>query len=222
MTIRNPIAVHAAAIAMLTAPFGAHADSGWFVDLAVGNGTTEFEPLYTFVAPRPPRRFSDDDEDWVASLGGGYRHDINASVSVDFAAELIGQGAEWTLYIPSDPSSFKYDIPQTLAVRVSPSWEFTRGWRLFADLGLARGQVRERKSSPVSSSYRFDDWVGATLVGGGISYDVDEKISLSLAYAQLRFDSLTYRSYLPNGSHSETIKDSPVSSLTRFGVTYRF
>lgn len=222
MAIRISMVARAASLAILTLSFGAQAQNGWFGNLSLGNVETRFNPRYEFLDGSPPEKFKDETAGWAASVGGGYRHDINALFSVDIAADYIRQGTEWTLYLPAEPASLKYEIPQTLAVHVALSWAFAQDWRLFADLGLARGQVRERKTSPVNSSYRFDDWVDATMLGAGISYDLDEKTSLSLAYRQLRFDKLTYRSYLPDGTHWETIEDSPTSSIIGLGLTYRF
>jgi opacity protein-like surface antigen len=209
-------------LALLAGVAPLHAREGWFVGLSGGDGKIEFEPQYHFVDGRSPRTFSDQGEGWAAGVSIGYQHEINADFSVDVAAEYIAQDAEWSYFLAFEPASFEYRIPHTVALRLSPSWEFARDWRVFADIGVARGRVEERKSAPATSNYHFDDWVNAALIGIGVGYDVNERLSLTLGYRELHYDDLSYQSHLPDGTHTETIEDSPASSYTSIGVKYRF
>lgn len=211
-----------AGLALLSAALPGYARDGWFVQLAAGSGGTEYGPNYSFANGQAPMHYNDEKQGGAAGVGAGYRRDINARFSVDFAAEWMHQGSEWTLDLPSESASFKYGIPNVLALRVTPSWVFADRWRLFADFGLARGQVKEGKTSPVGSSYQFNDWVNASLVGAGISYDVNDKVSLGLSWRRLQFDSLGYQSHLPNGTQWESIVDEPVNTITSLVLTWHF
>lgn len=204
------------------APATTAADSGYFLNLAAGYGKLQFSPLYHFEDGSPAEKFDDHEKDFVASLGAGYRLQLADGFSLDLGADFIYQNAEWTLTLPREPADFRYEIPYTFGVRLAPAWEPAPRWRLYAELGYAYGRIKERKSSPVTSSYDTDDWTGGWLAGAGIGYQLNNQMDLTLGYRQLHYEELDYKSYLPDGTHWETIEDSPRSEYVSLGLEYRF
>lgn len=104
----------------------------------------------------------------------------------------------------------------------APGIELGSGLSLFAEIGLGYAYVREKKASPVTSSYDNSEWVPGWLWGAGIRYRIDDHLALSLGYRQVQYESFRYRSRLPDGSHTETIKDEPRSDTTTLALRYSF
>ena len=223
---RRPLlpAVSTFALASLIAglPLSGSASDGLFVQAGAGYGEVTFEPHYRFVDGSPSRAFRDQKQDGVKSLGVGYQKQLNDRISVGVSAEYIRQDVEWTLYLPSEPASFSYEIPNTVGLMLTPAWHPTEDWRLFAELGAISGQLKERKYSSVTSHYDADEWVGGVLVGVGVGYRFHDHLELTLGYRELRYGDLNYRSYLPNGTHRAHVEDSPTGKYTSIGLRYRF
>lgn len=211
------------AIAILSAvTINVAAAEGLFLELGAGYGKLSFEPKYYFMDGSQPETFEDDQDGFVGSLRLGYRKPITDRFSLDLGADFIYQDAKWTMTLPEEQAHFAYEIPYTFGLTLIPGWSPAPRWRLFAELGLEYGNIRERKRTPLTSHYDADEWVSGFLMGIGVGYQINDRIDLTLGYRQIRYSELRYKSYWPDGRHAETIEDSPRSDFTTLAVQYRF
>jgi opacity protein-like surface antigen len=220
LLVRFPGLVAAGLLVSAGAPV--RAGEGWFVELGAGHGKQSFEPLYHYVDGGTPDQFKNDDAGFAGSLRLGHQQRLADRFGLGLSAEFIYQGANWTLTLPDEPADFDYEIPYTFSLSLQPDWELTPDWRVFAELGLAYGQVRERKQSPRTSQYDAEEWLTGLVLGAGVSYRLSDQTDLSLSYRQIRYEDLQYRSYWMDGTHAETIEDSPRADLTLLSLRYRF
>ncbi|GAB6042897.1 outer membrane protein [Endothiovibrio diazotrophicus] len=220
---RLPAIPAALALSLLSAlPPVASADEGYFVEAGVGYGETTFDPDYTFVDGSPSQSFSDQQRGRITSVGFGYEKALSERFSLAISANLVDQQAEWTLYLPWEPAWFSYEIPRTLGLILTPAWQPAPRWRLFAELGLISGEVKERKYSAVTSHYDADEWVSGLLLGVGVGYRLNDRLEITLGRREMRYDDLTYSTRLPDGSQRATVTDSPTTAYTSLGLRYRF
>jgi len=200
----------------------APAADGYFAELGGGYNEITFTPEYSFVDGQPKRRFKDRAYGGSATLRGGYRFPFGDSFHLDLAGDLTYSWADWELSLPWEPARFRYDLPYSLGLSAAPGVELGNGLSLFAEIGLNYAYVREEKSSSVTTSYDHSEWVPGWLWGAGIRYRIDDRLALSLGYRRAEYQSLRYRSRLPDGSHAETIEDDPRSDTTTLALRYWF
>lgn len=203
-------------------PVTVQADSGYFVEATAGKGDVVFKPSYRFLDGSAPSSFRNEEQGTVLGLGVGYLKQMNDQFSVSLSGHLTYQKAEWTLYLPWEPASFSYEIPYTFGLTLSPSWHPNDQWRLFAELGVISGQVKERKASTATSYYDADEWAAGVLLGAGVGYKINDQLELTLSYRDLKYNDIDYQTFLPDGSQRAAVSDSPRSNYTALGLRYRF
>ena len=124
--------------------------------------------------------------------------------------------------LPDEPAAFSYDVQVNLGLSVIPVIHICRNLDLYVELGLTLGDVEEQKNSSVRSSYDFDDWVTGYVWGFGLGFMANDRVGITAQYRNVDYDDFVYKSFLPDGSHWETITDSPRSGAYSVSVFCTF
>jgi len=195
----------------------------YFVEANIGHGEAEFEPTYYFVDGAPPKTYADKGKGSVATFRVGYSKPLLDALTLDLSADLIYQQTDFTLFFSSEPAEFKYDVPLTLGLIASPTWQLNSQWRLFAEAGLASGNTQFSKSQSPRSNYSFDEWTPGLLVGAGVAYRLNPQFEVTASYRAIQYDEVSFESYHPTtGAHVETLYSDPRSTYGSVGLRYQF
>ncbi len=195
---------------------------GWYVGAEVGEVNHEFFPDYTFRTGAPNIQFVNRSDGTELGIIGGYEKKVCNFFSTRFQARGSWNDSEWALFLPNEPANFRYSIEYNVGLSVVSVVHLHRFINILFELGLQQGYVEEKKDSPVTSSLDFAEWVGGTVIGYGISSNISETVSIALSYREADFDQLSYKSYLPNGTHQETISDEPEAESYTLSLIIKF
>lgn len=181
----------------------------------------KFTPEYEFQYDRPNIQFIDIAHGAVFGFSAGYRIPVSDAVSMAFLGSATFSSASFGLVL-DEPAHFEYEIPRAIGASIVPSFRVGSGVSVFGEFGLLQGYVQEIKTSPVQSSYDFSEWVTGFSAGGGLSCVVHENWEVFGRYSYDLYNDLSYKSYLPDGTHRETINDSPRRMMFTGGFLYHF
>ncbi len=198
--------------------FALPAAGQFFTALEVSYTETAFEPEYTYMYDRPNSKYKNWAYGAEFDLVGGYRFEVNPTFSLAVATSLGISTAEWSLDTTDPETHLDYKIPYRVFVALQPSIRLADNWRLFGDLGVGKGNIQERKTSPERSRYDFDEWLWGYRIGGGLAYEVREGWELSMAYRYFTYDAFRYDTHLPDGTHWETVVDEPYAHSVMLGL----
>lgn len=193
----------------------------WYAGVDLGYVEHEFTPTYTFTYDRAPKDFVDKADGMEIGISGGYSEPVCPYFSMACQTRLTFNESEWTLST-DDPAELQYEIPLTCSLTVVPTFTVTEKVLLFLETGFIGGSVSEKKSSAVHSSYDFSEWRTGCTIGAGIWLSIGDKTGVSVVYRRAEFDSFSYKSYMPDGTHWETVQDDPVTDSYSIGLTYSF
>ena len=200
------------------------AQNTWYAGVELGQIDHYYLPEYTSAYNGEISSFRNDSDGTEIGLLAGISLPVAQQFSVAIEARIARNDSEWTLYLPNEPASFSYEIPTTVALSAKPVFQFNEQISVFGEIGFASGDVREWKSSPAAdrSSYDFSEWVEGWVWGLGVAFHLSEAWSLHAVYRETDYSGLEYKTYLPNGTHHETVRDNPETEAISMGLIYRF
>lgn len=193
----------------------------WYAGVDLGYVEHEFTPAYTFTYGREPTSFVDESDGMELGISGGYSEPVCPYFSIACQTRLAVNESEWSL-TTDEPANLLYEIPFTWSLTVVPTFTITEKVLAFFETGFISGAVSEEKSSPVESSYDFSEWRTGITLGLGVWIGIDERMGVSVTYRRAEYDSFSYKTYLPDGTHWETVQDDPVADSYNIGLTWSF
>jgi opacity protein-like surface antigen len=200
----------------------APADAGFFyAGTEIGYVETRFEPQYLYMDGSSNDRYVDPAYGQTGSVIFGYMHPLAAGLSLGLQGRISLANDEWTLYT-NEPAHLTYRIPYSYSVGLRPAIRLLDPVSVFFDAGIGQGNIQEMKESPFSSRYDINEWKLGYSAGAGIEYQLSSVWSMNLSYRYTAYEKFSYDSYLPNGSHWETVEDNPQTSVVSFGLTWHF
>ncbi|WP_028325053.1 outer membrane protein [Desulfatirhabdium butyrativorans] len=211
-------------VALLVAPMllVASADAGFFyAGTEIGYAETRFEPQYSYMDGSPNDRYVDLAYGQTGSLIFGYMRPLGAGLSMGLQGRIGLSNDEWTLYT-NEPAHLTYRIPYSYAFGLRPALRISDSLSVFFDGGIGQGNIQEKKESPFASRYDINEWKLGYTAGAGIEYHLSSVWSMNFSYRYTAYDRLSYDSYMPNGSHWETVEDEPKTQVFSFGLTWYF
>lgn len=198
---------------------GATARAQQYTRLDVGYVETTYRPAYDFTSDRPNKAFYNNAYGVDVDVVHGYRFAVTEKISLGVAGSIGYSDARWSKR--DTDYHIVYDIPGQAFVLLEPALELTSRVRVFAELGGGAGYVTQEKTATPADESRYDDsgaaW--AYRLGAGVGCRISEKWEASLAYRHTAYESLCYKSYLADGTHWETVKDSPYSDSVVISLT---
>ncbi|MGE0703276.1 MAG: outer membrane protein [Vicinamibacterales bacterium] len=201
--------------------FAQEPSSSWRAGVALSRTQVRFEPTY-FVAGDPPQTFIDREAGWQGDVVAGWRQAITDRVSLGYQGLLTVSDNAWSLFVPEEPAHLEYSIPYTIAAIVAPAIRVAPGVGVFAEVGVGAGRVKELKSSPVMSSYDYDEMRAALIVGLGAAFTVTDRADLVVTYRHARYAGFEYDTFGPGGAALEHVEDIPRTHGVSFGFTVGF
>lgn len=211
-------------VALLVAPlrFVASADAGsFYAGTEIGYVETRFEPQYSYMDGSPNDRYLDPAYGQTGSLIFGYMHPLASGLSVGLQGRIGLSNEEWTLDT-GESAHLAYRIPYYHSIGIRPAIRLSDSLSVFFDGGIGQGNIQEKKESPFSSRYDINEWKPGYTAGAGIEYHLSSVWSMNFSYRYTAYEKLSYDSYLPNGSHWETVEDEPQTQVFSFGLTLYF
>ncbi|MBA4741401.1 MAG: porin family protein [Azoarcus sp.] len=206
-----------------TLPAAGHAWAGGFYwGLEGAHERITFEPHYFTLDGVPDGSFTDRARGNAGSLVLGHRWQAANRFSIAVEARASASDTDFTLSIPEEPASFRYDIPYAAAITVQPTLHLSDAISVYAEGGFSYGHLREKKSSPSSSAYNESGWRSGTLLGAGVNLRLGQAWSARLGFREIRYGSLRYTSRLADGSAVELISDRPEVRSWHIGLIRRF
>ncbi len=197
------------------------AAQNYYAGVEVGNEHVSFNPNYSFVSGATNRSFDNEASGTGVGVLAGYRWKVAPDFSISLQGRLSTSNADWKLDL-AEPASLKYAIPVTAAVSLLPTFKVSEKISLFAEGGIAMGEIEERKSAVSTSRYDVKEWQPGVVAGAGMSIAVDDQWSVHIEYRRTWYNELSYDSHLANGTHVETIRDKPIQSMLRIGLIREF
>jgi opacity protein-like surface antigen len=198
--------------------------NAWYAGLDLGNIDHYYTPEYTSANDDGSSSFRNTSDGVEVGLLAGLNIPVAQHFSVAVEARVAQSDSEWTLYLPGEPADFSYKIPTMAALSIKPVFKLNDRVGVFGELGFATGNIKERKSSPSAdhSSYDFSEWVNGWAWGLGVAFQLSHDWSLQAVYRETDYNELDYKTYLPNGTHFESVMDSPQTEAYSIGVIYEF
>ncbi len=209
------------AVLCLATPALAQEASSWYAGVALSRTQVRFEPTY-FVAGDPPQTFIDREAGWQGDVLAGWRHSVTDRVSLGYHGLVTVSDVAWSLFVPEEPAHLEYSIPYTVAAVVAPAMRLSPALDVFAEIGVGAGRVNEFKTSPVLSSYDYDEMRAALIFGVGAAVSVAERAALVVTYRHARYAGFEYDTLSPGGVVLEHVEDIPRTHGVSFGFTVGF
>jgi opacity protein-like surface antigen len=215
-------ALLAAAVALFGV--GLPAAEGWFAGADLGYVRCTFRPHYTFVSSSAtPDQYVDRGNGVEAALVFGREWTITPRFAIQAQARASAATAKWELDLTGEETShIRYEMGGALALSILPALRVRPGLWIQGEAGWGMSHLRERKTSLDNTSYAYDEWVGSGIVGAGLRYELTRGFELTVNYRYRKIRSFTYKSYLADGTHWETITDNPSSHTITGGIRFRF
>ncbi|MEW6259205.1 MAG: outer membrane beta-barrel protein [Thermodesulfobacteriota bacterium] len=192
-----------------------------YMGLDVGYSETRFHPEYTYVDGSPSDTYLDPAYGQSGSLLIGYTHPVFPGLALGLQGRFGYANDTWTLDT-NEPAHLTYQIPYFYTISLRSTLQVVPPLLVFLDAGIGQGYIQERKESPTSSQYDFKEWKPGYSAGGGIEYHLTENWSMNVSYRYTAYEKISFESYLPNGSHWETIEDTPNNRMISWGLTWHF
>ena len=206
---------------LLFAVASAHAGD-WSIGVESGGIHNRYVPEYTQTDGSPSSQFVNRASGTEFSATAAYRQDVCSRFSMLYQGRIGYSDARWNLVVPTEPSEFEYSTSWTWGLSLIPTVKMCRYAKVSLELGLVRGNMSEMKRSSVDSSYDVDEWVTGYVWGCGLSFPLTERTELTVRYRSIAYENIFFKSYLPDGTHWETITDQPTSESYSAGLTYWF
>ena len=194
---------------------------GWYAGVEGGYVEDVFKAHYEFVSGREPVDYTDPAYGVMMSLIGGYQFPLTQRLSLAVQGRVSADNAEWTL-TTDDPADLSYSLPWAYSISLVPEIKIMERLCVFGVAGLGQGYIREEKNSLVASQYSSKEWIAAYSFGGGLRFQLSDPWQVYVQYRYTTYDEITDRSYLPDGSHWETIDNAPHSESICAGLTRFF
>lgn len=192
-----------------------------YVGTELDYATLKFTPHYSFISGAPDKVYRDSTAGIEFRMLAGYSWRLNKIFSLDLRTHFGLNSAVWDLHT-TEPAHLEYKIPYSCGISLLPSARILDKVSLLVEIGLEQGYIREKKNSPVSSSYNFSKWVGGYSIGSGASYDLSRHFEASLFYRYREYNHISYDTHLPGGTLSERVEDRPSISSINVGMSYSF
>ncbi|WP_123785207.1 outer membrane protein [Pseudazoarcus pumilus] len=195
---------------------------GFYWGLEGAHERITFEPHYFTLEGPPDNSYTDRARGQAGSLVLGHRWQAADRLSIAVEGRAGASNTEFALSIPEEPARFRYDIPYAFAISVQPTLHVNDAFSLYVEGGWSYGRLRERKSSPSSSTYDEAGWRGGALLGLGVNLRLGEAWSARLGLREIRYGALRYTSRLADGSPVERVRDRPEVRSWHLGLMRRF
>lgn len=180
-----------------------------------------FIPQYSYVSGRQNSNFTDRAYGAGLSFFGRYVIPVTAKVSLPLQCSVAVNNAEWSLDT-GEPAKIEYSLPYSGDISFLPTLTLAEKISVFLELGVGQGYIKEKKTSAVSSAYDFSKWTTNCVLGCGVNYTLNEQTNIFIKYRYLQYNSISYRTYLADGSQVETISDQPSTQMFNVGVLFNF
>jgi opacity protein-like surface antigen len=197
------------------------AAEAYYLGAEIASDRLAFQPKYNFASGAPAETYDNKASGMNAGVLAGYRWTLSPDFSIALQGRLAGSDAKWQLET-AEPASLKYSIPVNAAVSLIPTFQVSKNLSLFAEGGLALGRVQLQKSAISASMYDVQEWLTGGIAGAGVSYALDERLSVQLGYRRTWYNEVKYDTHLANGSLVETVRDKPVQSQWSIGLIRAF
>ncbi|MGD9972210.1 MAG: outer membrane protein [Desulfatirhabdiaceae bacterium] len=193
----------------------------FYAGAELGYSSHRFTPEYNYTYDRPNSEFANMAYSSEIGWLGGYRFNLNDLFSGALQVRMAFSTADWSIDTDS-PASLSYRIPYAAFISIQPDIALTKTLSLMLEAGAAQGLVKEKKDSPSSSRYDFSDWTTGYLGGVGLKFHFVEGVSFFAIYRYVAYDQIDYRTFLPDGTHWETVSDNPSSTTINLGFSWDF
>lgn len=195
---------------------------GFYWGLEGAHERITFEPHYFTLDGTPDGSYIDRARGKAGSVVIGHRWQGTQRFSIALEGRAGASDTEFRLSIPEEPARFHYDIPYAVAITVQPTLHVNDAFSLYAEGGWSYGRLREKKSSPSSSTYNEAGWRSGTLLGVGVNLRLGQAWSARLGVREIRYGALRYTSRLADGSAVERVRDRPEVRSWHLGLIRSF
>jgi hypothetical protein len=206
----------------------AEAAAQWYAGIDAGMLFDTFRAEYTFRVGTPDR-YLNHASGPEAGVLLGYDFTFNRTLTLGIEVRSATTSARWELdtidvfegTAKGGPSHLRYEIPWNVRatavfkVRILPDIAVT------GELGMGRGLIRENKTSAVSTTYDYQDWVPCVAAGAGLECRLSRKLDLIARFSAVGYRTFTYTSHFPDGELWETVSDQPSGLSGRLGLLFR-
>jgi len=191
----------------------------FYTGAEIGYASHRFKPEYDYTYDRPNSGFVNmaygSEIGWI----GGYRFNLNDQIAAGVQGRFGINTAEWSVDTPS-PSQLNYRISPVAVISFQPDIAVTKTLSLMLEAGIGQGLIKEKKDAPSSSRYDFSDWTTGYLAGVGLKYHFVAGVSFFVMYRYMAYDKIDYQTFLPDGTHWETVSDRPSSTTISLGFSW--
>lgn len=222
MRTHRAAALLAVFLAMASPAAAQRPDPSWYAGVGLGGTQTRFDPYYTFSTQGDPEQFENRASGWHVDVVAGRRVPLTDRLALSIQGAASVNRIAWTLSLPEEPADLRYSLPYIILAGTAASARIGQQVSAFAEVGAGTGRVREIKTSPVRSSYAFDEMRRALTAGGGLAFSVTPRAALVTAYRYVRYAALEYDTFGPSGALVEHVEDLPATHAFTAGVTMTF
>lgn len=203
---------------------GLPAAEGWFAGVEFGYVRCIFRPYYTVMSPgETPAQYVDRGNGAEVGVVFGREWRVGSWFMIGAQGRASVTNAKWEAdFSGEETSHIEYKMGGAFALSILPAIRLRPGLWIKGEAGGGVSRVREHKTSVDYTSYHFDEWVACYLVGAGLCYELTRCIELTANYRYRQTRAFTYKAYLPDGRHWETITDKPSSHTVTGGIRFRF
>ncbi len=212
------------ALAVFSAVSELPASTGpWYVGAEAGYTRATFKPYYTFAYPGGvPDQYIDKASGIGFGLIGGYGWRLSDRFSAAVQGRFAFDSATWRLHIEEERADFEYNMRYSYAVSLVPSIRAARNLYLLAEAGVGQARVQEKKDSLDYTHYDFSAWSRTLMLGAGVGYALGDKVAVHVVVRHASSGRFTYKSYLKDGRHWETVRDEPSTTFVGIRVLRNF